>query len=201
MYKKLLRIISQGLFIFLFFYFFKKTTFGFPKNLPVNLFFRIDLLIAIFTTISTLHFSYLFLPSLGIFFLILLVGNFFCYWLCPFGGIIDYINILLLRKKWKINIKVPKSIKFFKIFIFWGFIITGAIAILVKIPFLFWIFDPYVILIRSFLFKKMFFVLTIIIILSILIPRFWCNNICPVGYLNYLIGIKLRNKIKKKLKK
>ncbi|MCM8818979.1 MAG: 4Fe-4S binding protein [Candidatus Omnitrophica bacterium] len=200
MYRKFLRTISQGIFIFLFFYFFKKTAFGISENLPINLFFRIDLLMAIFTTISTLHFSHLFFPSIGIFFLLLFLGNFFCFWICPFGGIIDYINTILFRKKWKINIKVYKVIRFLKIFLLWGFLLTGFIAIFFRIPFLFWIFDPYVILMRSLLFKKILFILLIIILLSVLMPRFWCNDICPLGYLNYLIGIKLRNKIKKKLK-
>lgn len=202
MYKKIIRIISQAFFIFLFFYFFKKSVYPVSKNIPINLFFRIDLLMAIFTTLSTFHFSYLFFPSIAIFFLLVFLGNFFCFWLCPFGGIIDYLNILLLRKRWKIKIKkIPNSVRMIKIFIFGSIILTGFITIFKKIPFLFWLFDPYVILMRSFLFKKMLFAFIIIISISVLIPRFWCNNICPLGYLNYLIGVKLRKKIKEKFKK
>jgi len=201
MHKKLLRIICQGLFIFLFFYFFKKTSFPVSEKLPVNIFFRIDLLLAIFTTISTLHFSYLFFPSIGIFSLLLLFGNFFCFYLCPFGGMIDFLNIILFRKRWKIHIKIPSFIRKIRIFIFLGFILTSVILIFIKIPFIFWLFDPYVILVRSLLFKEIFIIFITIIFLSVLIPRLWCNNICPLGYLNYLIGVKLRSKIKNMISK
>ncbi|HOK56779.1 MAG TPA: 4Fe-4S binding protein [bacterium] len=205
MYKKTIKyffkLLIQGVFIFLFFYFFKKTKFPLSEKLPLNFFFRIDLLFAIFTTISTLHFSYLFLPSIIILFLLLFLGNFFCFWVCPLGGIIDYANIIFLRKKWKIGIKIPKWVRYIKVFIFWAIIFTSFTAIFLKIPFLFWMFDPYVILMRGLLFKKILIILIVIIFLNILIPRFWCYYICPFGYLNYLIGVKLRNKIKRKIKK
>lgn len=198
MFKKIIKRVIQAIFIFLFFYFFKKTSFPLKENLPVNLFFRIDLLLALFTTISTFYFSYLFLPSILIFIMLLLLGNFFCFWICPFGGIIDFSNLIFLRKRWKkVSIRLPLWIRKIKIFILIGIIIISF----VKIPFILWIFDPYVILFRAILFKKILIVFIFIVLLSILIPRFWCNNICPLGYLNYLVGVKLRNKLKKRLKK
>lgn len=198
MFKKIIKFFIQAIFIFLFFYFFKKTSFPLKENLPVNLFFRIDLLLALFTTISTFYFSYLFLPSILIFIMLLLLGNFFCFWICPFGGIIDFSNLIFLRKRWKkVSIRLPLWIRKIKIFILIGIIIISF----VKIPFILWIFDPYVILFRAILFKKILVVFIFIVFLSILIPRFWCNNICPLGYINYLVGVKLRNKLKKRLKK
>ncbi|MGB9677890.1 MAG: 4Fe-4S binding protein [Candidatus Ratteibacteria bacterium] len=196
--KFFLRFLIQGFFIFLFFYFFKKTTFPVPEKLPLNFFFRIDLLLAIFTTISTLHFSYLFLPSIVVLFFLILLGNFFCFWVCPFGGIVDYANIIFLRKRWKTGIKLHGWTKYIRIFIFWAIIFTSFTAIFIYIPFLFWMFDPYVILMRSLLSRKLLVVLIFIILLNVLIPRLWCYNICPLGYLNYLIGVKLRNKLKRK---
>lgn len=198
MFKKIIKFLIQAIFIFLFFYFFKKTSFPLKENLPVNLFFRIDLLLALFTTISTFYFSYLFLPSILIFIMLLSLGNFFCFWICPFGGIIDFSNLIFLRKSWKkVSIRLPLWIRKIKIFILIGTIIISF----VKIPFILWIFDPYVILYRVILFKKILMIFIFIVLLSILIPRFWCNNICPLGYINYLVGVKLRNKLKKRLKK
>ncbi|MCM8833121.1 MAG: 4Fe-4S binding protein, partial [Candidatus Omnitrophica bacterium] len=143
MYKKLIRLFVQGIFIFLFFYFFRKTTFPLPEKLPLNIFFRLDLLFAIFTTISTLHFSYLFLPSIGIFFMLLLLGNFFCFWLCPLGGIIDYTNMILMRKKLKINFKVPNMIRLIRVFIFYLIILTSILSVFCLVPFILWVFNPY----------------------------------------------------------
>lgn len=198
MFKKIIKRVIQAIFIFLFFYFFKKTSFPLKENLPVNLFFRMDLPLALFTIISTFYFSYLFLPAILIFIMLLLLGNFFCFWICPFGGIIDFSNLISLRKRWKkVSIRLPLWIRKIKIFILIGIIIISFI----KVPFILWIFDPYVILFRAILFKKILIVFIFIVLLSILIPRFWCNNICPLGYINYLVGVKLRNRLKKRVKK
>ena len=62
-----------------------------------------------------------------------------------------------------------------------------------KIPHIFWVFDPFVILTRAFVLKGAWIVIFgLIVIISVLIPKFWCNNICPLGGLYYLIGVKIR---------
>jgi len=197
--KLILRHISQFFFIFLFILLYYKTKFPLPEKLPLNFFFRIDPLVSISTTLSTLHFNYLLWPSLIIVLLLFFLGNFFCWWVCPLGGIIDLINLILFRKKWKISMKIPDYIRKIKIFIFWGLILNSFVFIFLLVPNFFWFFDPYVILTRVFLFKNWFIIFIIIIVINILLPRFWCHNICPLGYFNYLIGIKIRNKIKKRI--
>jgi polyferredoxin len=109
--------------------------------------------------------------------------------------------MILLRNKWRFFFfKTTDYIKKLRIFIFWGFIINSFIIIFLEIPNFFWFFDPYVILIRAFILKTWFIIFIMIIVINIFFPRIWCYTICPLGYLNYLLGVKLRNKIKKKTK-
>jgi polyferredoxin len=199
--KLLLRYLTQIFFIFLFVFFYYKTKFPISEKLPLNFFFRIDPLIGISTTLSTLHFNYLLWPSLLTVLFLLVLGNFFCWWVCPFGGIIDLFNLIFFRKKWKISRKIPNYLRKLRVFIFWGLILNSLIFIFSLVPNFFWFSYPYVILTRALLFRNWFIIFIIIIVINIFFPRFWCYNICPLGYFNYLIGIKLRNKIKKKIAK
>lgn len=200
--KLFLRRLSQALFIFLFFFRLLRLQFPLNEKLSFNFFFRVDGLLAIFTGISSLYLSMFFLPAFILLILLLLFGNFFCYWICPFGGIIDYSNIAVRRKKWKVCFRIPFYLRKTRFFIFGGFILTAFLIIFFKIPHFLWISDPYVILTRAFVLKKWWlFSFLVIVILSVFIPRLWCNNICPLGALNYLIGIRLRFFIKKKFKK
>ena len=200
--KLILRRTSQLIFISLFFYRFLSLDFSMNEKLSFSLFFRFDSLLAIFTGISSLYFSKFFIPAFILLFLILLSGNFFCFWICPFGGIIDYSNIFVSRKKWKVHLKIPLYLRKLRFFILGGFILTAFLTLFFKIPHILWTLDPYVILTRAVVLKKwwLFSFLTILII-SIFVPRMWCNNICPLGALNFLIGNKLRYFIKNKMRR
>ena len=199
MFKKYLRRLCQLIFIFIFFYLLIRNEYLIKNVIPVNLFFRLDALLAIFTTISTCHFTYYFFPSLVLLFLLILFGNFFCWWICPFGGLIDILNMVFLRKKWKFLRKRPIFLKKLNIFLFILIIFTAILVNFVKIPNFFCFFDPFVIITRAFVFKNWYlFVFLFILLLSILWNRLWCLNICPLGFLYSLIGVKLRNFLIKK---
>ena len=199
--KILLRRIVQLFFIFLFFYLLHKTSlFPVPEKLSLSLFFRADGLLALFAGISTFHFSFYFLPAVIIMLLILINGNFFCFWICPFGGSVDICNGILLRKKWKLTINIPSVLKKVKFFILGCFLFTAILALFVEVPHLLWGADPFVIMARAFILKKWWLVLFFVIIISsIIMPRVWCNNICPLGCLNNILGTKNRLFIKKRL--
>ncbi|HNS31849.1 MAG TPA: 4Fe-4S binding protein [bacterium] len=199
--KIILRRTLQMFFIFLFFYFLYKTSlFPIPEKLPLSLFFRIDGLLALFTGIATLNFTRFFLPAFVIMALILMRGNFFCFWICPFGGSVDFCNIILFRKKWKKTVKIPCCLRKVKFYILGITILTAFLAIFVEVPHILWAADPYVIMTRAFIFKSGWLVLFIaIVIASVIMPRLWCNNICPLGCLNNILGVKIRFFIRNKL--
>ena len=200
--KIVLRRASQIFFIFLFF--FRLSSLDFPLNekLSFSLFFKFDGLLAIFTTISSLQLTYYFIPAFILLLLIFCFGNFFCFWICPFGGMIDFTNIFLLRKKWKFCGKVPFYLRKLRFFVLGGFLLAAFITIFFKIPHFLWISDPYVILTRAIVLKNYWlFGFLIIVALSVFIPKFWCTNICPLGALNYVVGVKIRYFIKSNLRK
>jgi polyferredoxin len=204
--KRVLRTGVQSFSIFLFFFFLHKTVFPLPQNFPVNLYFRMDGLQAVFSTISTGHFSFYFVPAVVLMVIIMFGGNFFCTWICPVGGIIDLCRIPAALKVKKNILITPKFIRKARYCLLYGFLITGLLAFFMKIPHLFWPTDPFVILARAFVLRGYWLVFFICIItISVLIPRLWCNNICPLGCLYYILGVKcrffLKNKIRKKIKK
>jgi MauM/NapG family ferredoxin protein len=142
--KKLIvaRRLSQTFFFLLFVYILWSTTYPLKGLLPPETFFRTNPLIMIITSVS----ERLLLPGL-IFALVMLVltlilGRFYCGWVCPLGTMIDWTGAL---KKNKIKPKDEANSKIRKI----KFVILGAISIFA----LFgtqaaWILDPMVITAR-----------------------------------------------------
>lgn len=83
------RRISQGLFLVMFLWLCVAMTVGDAawqlRGWPVNLFLRLDPLVALGTILTTGTLYWMLLPSIAVVVLTLLVGRFFCGWVCPFG--------------------------------------------------------------------------------------------------------------------
>ena len=80
-----IRIISQAFFFVLFVFFCFVTWFSRMQGYPVSLFLEIDPLVAVATAIST-HTVYRHLVwSLVLIIPTLVLGRFFCNWMCPYG--------------------------------------------------------------------------------------------------------------------
>jgi len=97
---KILRVISQTLFLGFFFYLLIRA--GNP-NAPAreitNFYFITDPLLLIANFIATGKVLTLFLYSLIPLFLTLLLGRFFCGWVCPFGSLNHFFSWIFHRKK------------------------------------------------------------------------------------------------------
>ena len=197
--KYYLRRVVQTSSILLFFYLLQRTRYPLPEKFPLNIYFRTDTLLGISSTLTSRHFSYLFFPGLVMLALVAILGNFFCFWICPLGGLVDTGNSLLFRKRWKLNPRIPSWLRKIRFFILGGILSLSLLGYFCKIPYLVWIFDPLVILTRAIVVKKEWLALFVLLLLaSFLIPRLWCNNFCPLGALYYLFGTKIRSSIRRK---
>jgi polyferredoxin len=122
----------------------------------------------------------------------LLLKRGFCSWICPFGLLTEYLNrlhALIFRK----NIKLPRwldyplrSLKYLLLaFFLW--------AILLKMDSVnldYFIHSPYNMVAdikMLYFFKNItpfaFWVLVVLVVLSVLIRNFWCRYLCPYGAL------------------
>jgi len=136
------RRITQTFFLFLFLYILWSTTFPLKGTMQADTFFNADPLINIFTSIS----EKVLLPGLGFSFvmlgLTLLLGRFFCGWICPLGATMDFMAILR-KSKDNFTLKLSQKLKPIKFFI------LGAIACLSLVGLqLAWVLDPMVIMAR-----------------------------------------------------
>ncbi|MFC1755396.1 4Fe-4S binding protein [Thermoproteota archaeon] len=142
--KKLIiaRRCSQILFLLLFVYILWSTTYPLRGLLSADISFKINPLVMIFTSIS----ERIVLPGLifaiSMLALTLVLGRFFCGWVCPMGSVIDGIGALN-KKKIILKDSANKKISLVK------FVILGIILLFslfgIQIA---WIFDPVVTIAR-----------------------------------------------------
>jgi ferredoxin len=103
------RRISQVFFFLLFIWFCIVTTIGVQwwqlRGWPVNWFLQLDPLVAVATMLSTQSLYRGLLWALVTVVLTILLGRFFCSWVCPFGTLHHFVGYLSNRKK-RISAKI-----------------------------------------------------------------------------------------------
>ncbi|MGD8899997.1 MAG: 4Fe-4S binding protein, partial [Desulfobacterales bacterium] len=96
------RRISQIFFLILFFWFCFATTLGERwfqlRGWPVNWIIQLDPLVGLGTLLTTRTLYAGLLWGLATVVLTILLGRFFCGWLCPFGTIHQFVGYLARRK-------------------------------------------------------------------------------------------------------
>jgi len=87
-------LISQIVFFILFIVLFIFTDYRGKDEISVavNSFFRADPLVSISYLLATKSFTYLLLPGALMFIFSIVLGRFFCGWICPLGTIIDLVT-------------------------------------------------------------------------------------------------------------
>lgn len=139
-----LRRGSQLLIFALFVFLFLQTEYQDNDVLPyaVNIFLRLDPLVAVATTLAAHTLIALLWPALITIGLTLLIGRFFCGWVCPLGTLLDFTSWLLGKKRQRRQL--PPRLKEVKYLLL--FALAGSALFTLQLVYL---FDPISLLIRS----------------------------------------------------
>ena len=207
------RRLSQVLFFAAFIWFCIALTQGTEwwqlRGWPVNLFLQLDPLVAIGTVLSTHKLYAPLLWALLTVILTIIFGRFFCGWVCPFGSLHQFIGYLGSRKKSvaeRIQLNRFRKAQCTKYFLLIFFLVSATLPVAGWASLQSGLLDPICLITRSvnltllpivdsitgtisatprfyegaFLVLAVFFAL---IFLNLLIPRFYCRFICPLGAL------------------
>ena len=171
-----LRQLVQFLLLALFLYLFVTMTREGESPIPVNLFSRLDLLLALSSMVAARQVIPAFALSLVIVLLTLAVGRVWCGWICPLGTILDLFGP---RGRRGIPLKL-RQVKYYILFTILFLAVFGSLA--------FMYFDPITIFIRgltSVISPVVSLVvavpLVLILLLNFVERRFWCRYLCPLG--------------------
>ncbi len=178
------------------------------RGWPVNWFLQLDPLTAIGTMLTT-HTLYMgLLWALVTVVLTIIVGRFFCGWVCPFGALHQFVGFLGNLKKTtpqKISLnkyRKAQSVKYFILVFFLFMAAFPSIAASLQTGLL----DPISLITRSFNLVLLpiaddavniisinsrfytggwliFAIFLTAVLLNLIIPRFYCRFICPLGAL------------------
>lgn len=112
-----LRQVVQYLSLLLFFYLFLATVQWVHPVLPVDLFFRLDLLAALSSTLAGRSFPTKFAPAGLILLLTLALGRAWCGWLCPLGTVLDLVCFQRARGNRPRLLPHWRGVKYFVLFV------------------------------------------------------------------------------------
>jgi polyferredoxin len=211
------RRLSQVFFFILFVWFCIVSTAGEKlwqlRGWPVNWFLQLDPLVAIGTILTTHTLYRGLLWALATVILTIVVGRFFCSWVCPFGSLHHFVGFWGNQKKsasQKIQLNKYRKAQCIKYFILIFFLFMAAfpsIAASLQVGLL----DPIPLITRSFnlallpivdrsvnlisaaerFYEGAWLMLVIFftaVFLNLVIPRFYCRFICPLGALFGIIN-------------
>lgn len=206
--RRIIQLLTSGLFLYLFFETVKQR----QSPLPVNLFSRLDPLLALSSMLSARQAIIGFAPAILVVLVTLAMGRVWCGWICPLGTILDLFRF---RKRGGL----PQGFRKFKHFFLFLILFAALFSDLTLI-----FFDPITILVRTLtdLHSSLGAVLTAgranlpqyviegviisyrgrsfrlslafalffaaILATNLLSKRFWCRYLCPLGALLRLIS-------------
>jgi polyferredoxin len=206
------RRISQVFFFTLFVWFCIISTVGDKlwqlRGWPVNWFLQLDPLVAIGTILTTHKLYWPLLWALVVICLTIILGRFFCSWVCPFGSIHHFVGFLGNRKKkaaQKIELnkyRKAQCVKYFVLIVFLFMAAFPSAGATLQTGLL----DPIPLVTRSFnlvllpiadssvnvtsvagrFYESAWLIFAIFltaVLLNLVIPRFYCRFICPLGAL------------------
>jgi len=113
----------------------------------------------------------------GVLVLTLLFGkNFYCFWMCPFGGLQEFVS-RIGGVKLRMNLRVQGIMRNIVYVLLWAALM---IIFITRNP-ANGNFEPFAVLFSLKGLGVQWYLVSLAMVGSILIPRFWCRFFCPVG--------------------
>lgn len=134
-----LRRFSQCVFFSFFVYVLWSTTYPLHGKIPPDILFQIDPLVMFFTSLSERVLLAGVFVSTGLILFSLVLGRFFCGWVCPLGTMSDWMASLQRRKK-ILKDETNRRIRKIKYFLLGAVVVFAIFGIQIA-----WVFDPIVI--------------------------------------------------------
>jgi MauM/NapG family ferredoxin protein len=176
-----MRKLIQAFSLLLFTAFFIFATYKLPDWLPADIYLRLDPLLGLNAIFAAREVIYRALWSLIVIGATLIIGRFFCAYVCPMGASIDFLDFLFFRNKKRSGIKsesIFRKIKFFLLIFF-----VSAALVGLSLAFL---MDPMALLTRFYTFFLYPLVIALInLFLDILRPVFQGFGWIALSHLHY----------------
>jgi MauM/NapG family ferredoxin protein len=180
-----MRTFIQALSLLLFSTLFVFATYKLPDWLPADIYLRLDPLLGINAVFAAREVISRALWSLILIGATLVIGRFFCAYVCPTGASIDFLDFLFFRKKKRPGLKAEASfrkVKYFFLVIFVSAALTGlSLAFLM---------DPLALLTRFYTFFIYPLAITVInLIVDLLRPLFKALGWVMLSHLHYFQSV------------
>ncbi len=176
-----MRTLIQALSLLLFSIFFIFATYKLPNWLPADIYLRLDPLLglnAVFAAREIIGRALWALITIGV---TLVIGRFFCAYVCPMGASIDFLDFLFFRKKKRLGLKAETSFRKAKLFLLIIFVSAALTGL--SLAFL---MDPMALLTRFYTFFLYPLAITLInLTLDLLRPVFQALGWITLSHLHY----------------
>jgi len=180
-----MRTLIQALSLLLFSTLFVFATYKLPDWLPADIYLRLDPLLGINAVFAARELIPRALWSLILIGGTLVIGRFFCAYVCPTGASIDFLDFLFFRKKKRPGLKAEagfRKVKYFLLIIFVAAALTGlSVAFLM---------DPLALLTRFYTFFIYPLAITVInLIVDLLRPLFKALGWVALSHFHYFQSV------------
>ena len=180
-----MRTIIQALSLLLFSTLFVLATYKLPDWLPADIYLRLDPLLglnAVFAAREIIGRALYALVTIGA---TLVIGRFFCGYVCPLGASIDFLDFLFFWKKKRPGLKSDASLRKIKFYLLITFISAAVVGL--SLAFL---MDPMSLLTRFYTFFIYPLAITLInLILDLLRPLFQALGWVTLSHLHYFQSV------------
>jgi MauM/NapG family ferredoxin protein len=180
-----MRTFIQALSLLLFSVFFVFATYKLPNWLPADIYLRLDPLLGLNAVFAAREIIGRVLWALVTIGATLVVGRFFCAYVCPMGASIDFLDFLFFRKKKRLGLKAEASFRRAKYFLLIIFIVAALTGL--SLAFL---MDPMALLTRFYTFFIYPLAITVInLLLDLLRPLVQALGWVSLSHLHYFQSV------------